>query len=593
MQIDFSRFSATDALNFLCLCLAQPERPHVALGFRSMNEAFDVISAKFGSKPNTVKSTRDAFDRYTDSDRVGWDRPLRPALKRIWELSSGMSAAEIVEAGKELLARTWSEQSAVGKVALELRLEKAFAVPEFSAIVEETHLAWGFKNRTGYIFKVSTADLVEAFESILEYWSDWTAKNLNINSNNPDVTFNDFARQHFKPGAAQALANVQRRGFLHLISAIAFVCSNDSAFDPAASKHPLPREFYEKALEVLKDTDAAGKDRLRNVVVTSLPEAVRKSAHVGRNLIIYGAPGTGKSYKVDELAGEGNVVRTVFHPDTQNSDFFGCLKPRMDGSKVVYRFAPGPFARSVCNAMLDQQHQHFLVIEELNRAPAAAVFGELFQLLDRTDDGSGKYKVDFPNEESAEWFAAAGVDIERLCLPSNLTIYATMNSADQGVYPLDTAFRRRWEQQYLPLEGEAGPLGKIHFASKGGVRTIEWRAFVGALNSHLVSEFSVAEDRLLGLWFLKATELGGGVPAKILLYLWDDLLRHEDRTKAFAKGVRTYGQMNKAIEAGQPIFSDDLLARLEDLADKSVALQSDTSAPADDPDLSPDDDASL
>ena len=297
-------------------------------------------------------------------------------------------------------------------------------------------------------------------------------------------------------------------------------------------------------------------------------EANGKPAEKGRNIIIYGAPGTGKSHLVDATVGKINVVRTVFHPDTQNSDFFGCLKPRMDGQKVTYRFAPGPFSRSICKAFLDPLHHHFLVIEELNRAPAAAVFGELFQLLDREDDGEGKYAVDFPNEESREWFEAQGADKTLLVLPSNLSIYATMNSADQGVYPLDTAFRRRWEQNYLPLYGPAGPSGKISFTGKSLSKVIEWRQFVKLLNEYLVTHYSVAEDRLIGLWFVKEQELGGGVPAKILLYLWDDLLRHEDRRKIFATGIKTYGQLNDAIEKGQSIFSDELRASFEAAADE-------------------------
>ena len=296
-------------------------------------------------------------------------------------------------------------------------------------------------------------------------------------------------------------------------------------------------------------------------------------APVGRNIIFYGAPGTGKSFKVDSLAGTLNVTRTVFHPDTQNSDFFGCLKPRMNGALVEYGFSPGPFCKALRAALLDKDNHHFLIIEEINRAPAAAVFGELFQLLDRRDDiegvGLSTYEVDFPNEESKNWMEFDnGPSIEKLHLPSNLTLLATMNSSDQGVYPLDTAFRRRWEQEYVPLYGTEGPKGNLELVGKSdALWSVPWRSFVKCLNDWLLKQYSVSEDRLLGLWFVKNGELGVSIPAKILLYLWDDLLRHEDRRLLFSREILTYGQLDIAANRGERIFDDGFLDVLEKFAE--------------------------
>jgi hypothetical protein len=238
----------------------------------------------------------------------------------------------------------------------------------------------------------------------------------------------------------------------------------------------------------------------------------------------------------------------------------------MKGEKVHYEFAPGPFSQALKGAFLNEDDHVYLVIEELNRAPAAAVFGELFQLLDR-DDGIGRYKVNFPNPESKKWFFDQSVDLEQLMMPSNLSIYATMNSADQGVFPLDTAFRRRWEQKYVPLYAGDGPTGNIHFIGQSGESwLIPWRSFVESLNDLLVQKFDVAEDRLLGLWFVKSGELGESVPSKILLYLWDDLLRHENRGLLFSKGIKTFGELDKALEDNQRIFDAAFLEELEKLA---------------------------
>ena len=293
----------------------------------------------------------------------------------------------------------------------------------------------------------------------------------------------------------------------------------------------------------------------------------REALDVGKNIIFYGAPGTGKSYRVNQMIEGGSVIRTVFHPDTQNSDFFGSLKPKMENGRVAYAFSPGPFALALRNAYLHRDQQHHLVIEELNRAPAAAVFGELFQLLDRDDEtGRSTYSVNFPTTESKTWFSEQGLaEVETLNLPENLTILATMNSADQGVYPLDTAFRRRWEQFYIPLYDGDGPEGDITIPigrNATQIFAIEWKVFVRGLNDWLITHLDVAEDRLLGLWFVKTNEIRLRFPTKILLYLWDDLLRHEDKTFLFTNTIRTFGQLYEAVEKNQRFFSNEFIEHL-------------------------------
>lgn len=213
------------------------------------------------------------------------------------------------------------------------------------------------------------------------------------------------------------------------------------------------------------------------------------------------------------------------------------------------------------------------MIEELNRAAAAAVFGDLFLLLDHDDDGMGEYDVSFPSPESEQWFEKeTGTAHEALLLPSNLYIYATMNSADQGVYPIDTAFRRRWRQEYLPLNYKSGPDGDVAYVSSTGKRhSLEWREFVKLLNGHLTSSqtLDIAEDRLLGQWFVKKKELDGkSIPEKVLLYLWDDLLRHEGRDLIFdTSSIRTYGNLTIEIAREGQILSDRFLAALNAASD--------------------------
>ena len=310
---------------------------------------------------------------------------------------------------------------------------------------------------------------------------------------------------------------------------------------------------------------------LINVVPSSPPTAT--SMIIGENVIFYGAPGTGKSNRVEKIVNDAGKepIRTVFHPDLQNSDFFGCLKPRMNGDNVRYEFAPGPFMEALAEAYEKPDEPVYLVIEELNRAAAAAVFGDLFLLLDRKENGAGEYSVSFPSPESRVWLEGmAGAALERIELPSNLFIYATMNSADQGVYPIDTAFRRRWRQEYLPLDYTKGPVGEIAYVDADDKRhTLEWRGFVEVLNNYLVSNHTLAitEDRLLGQWFVKEKELdGAGIPEKVLLYLWDDLLRHEGRYHIFDTNmINTYGALDKAAKDRTQFLSADFLGVLKEI----------------------------
>lgn len=286
----------------------------------------------------------------------------------------------------------------------------------------------------------------------------------------------------------------------------------------------------------------------------------------GENLIYYGAPGTGKSHTVDAISAGHTCIRTVFHPDVQNSDFVGALKPVMKGERVTYSFSPGPFAIALSSALSGPDRKAFLVIEELNRAPAAAVFGDLFLLLDRDRQGASRYEVEFPTSEFKSWLSdSVGREINRLALPPNLWLLATMNSADQGVYPIDTAFRRRWRQEYVPIDYSVAPSGALDIVlGDGSIQSLPWHVFAKTINDHLTKQLDIAEDRLLGPWFVTAEDLARSsvVPGKVLIYLWDDLLRHHGREKVFdVSAVKTFGEVAARVAASQQIFSDALLAK--------------------------------
>lgn len=299
------------------------------------------------------------------------------------------------------------------------------------------------------------------------------------------------------------------------------------------------------------------------------------------NKIFYGAPGTGKSHKIlTEECQDAEKVVTVFHPDTQYNDFVGALKPMMEkdgngNSVVTYQFRPGPFTNALVKAKSQPDKHICLVIEEINRAPAAAVFGELFQLLDRKENGKSAYKIDAADPDMLmyinEQFRAAGTsEIAQLEIPANLSIFATMNSSDQAVMPLDTAFKRRWSFEYLEIDftNPAVPKTAIELRTKNDLFSIEWPALAEIINDEL-SEKGITEDRLIGPFFLNPKELGNSTSAKdaingkLFVYLWDDVLRHLGHHNVFSSAYKTFGKLSRAFIKNEAVFSRKIEEKIE------------------------------
>ncbi|CAH6782231.1 AAA_5 domain-containing protein [Vibrio chagasii] len=299
------------------------------------------------------------------------------------------------------------------------------------------------------------------------------------------------------------------------------------------------------------------------------------------NTIFYGAPGTGKSHHIHNIqCVDADKIVTVFHPDTQYSDFVGALKPNMatdENSKpyVAYQFRPGPFTKALIKAKLHPHKHVCLVIEELNRAPAAAVFGELFQLLDRKDDGESTYKIDASDPDMLAYInqslGNAGVaNINQLEIPANLSLLATMNSSDQAVMPLDTAFKRRWRFKFIDIDFSHVdvPNHDFHLPTQSGVFKISWPKLATIINDVLI-EANVAEDRLLGPFFVKKDEIETAEAAKqtlsskVFVYLWDDVLRHLGHTKIFSSKYKTFGKLSSEFNKNMAVFNSLIEEKIE------------------------------
>lgn len=315
-----------------------------------------------------------------------------------------------------------------------------------------------------------------------------------------------------------------------------------------------------------------------------------------RNLIVFGAPGTGKSYKLKKQCDEytvstgGSYERITFHPEYTYSHFVGSYKPvtNFETNEISYSFVPGPFVRllvkAIKNTREDTKKPFILLIEEINRAKVAAVFGEVFQLLDRDNGGVSEYSIQASEDLKGYLVKELGGTLEdynSLMIPNNMFIWATMNSADQGVYPMDTAFKRRWEFDYIGIDQyeNKNPM-MIELGKDSNRKNIDWRIFRKAINEKLVEDYKINEDKLLGPYFLSSDVIEvnseddptianknrfiNAFKSKVIMYLFEDAgKQHKHKLFDGCNGLAgftttKYSSICKAFDIlGIKLFGDD------------------------------------
>ncbi len=321
--------------------------------------------------------------------------------------------------------------------------------------------------------------------------------------------------------------------------------------------------------------------------------------------IYYGAPGTGKSFTIDDKTDDGNSVRTTFHPDSDYASFVGAYKPTMEdvpisatyqtkeGSygeyltktekhpgterKIVYKYVPQAFLKAYVAAWSNLDTPYFLIIEEINRGNCAQIFGDLFQLLDRNNAGSSSYAI-HADEDITQFLSgddkgfaslsddqkgtirafvlhkdngktqAVGQDIlngKLLLLPPNLYIWATMNTSDQSLFPIDSAFKRRWNWKYMPIEYH--PIDKktqqpIDWKFQIGDNIYSWGQFLSKINPEIYT-LTESSDKQMGYFFAKADNTTGIISEevflnKVLFYLWTDVFKDFDVSSELFKNKK-------------------------------------------------------
>ncbi len=333
------------------------------------------------------------------------------------------------------------------------------------------------------------------------------------------------------------------------------------------------------------------------------------AASLNPQIITYGAPGTGKSHKIDMCTNESNSIRVTFHPDTDYAAFVGAYKPTMDEQEryaldatgkthkveakektIVYSFVPQAFMKAYVEAwrrytnagLQGDAKTYYLVIEEINRGNCAQIFGDLFQLLDRADNnGFSAYAITPDDDiqkflatdkdykladislsedikkvtETGEKVIATAADIKagkKLVLPPNLCIWATMNTSDQSLFPMDSAFKRRWDWKYVPIK-DAGKGWKIKF----GDCEVDWWKFLVAINK-VVKGATNSADKQLGYFFVKAKDSVIDAEMfvnKVAFYLWNDVFKDCELDGDAFKITREGGEVD--VLAFQDFFKED------------------------------------
>ncbi len=301
-----------------------------------------------------------------------------------------------------------------------------------------------------------------------------------------------------------------------------------------------------------------------------------------RNRIFYGSPGTGKSHAIKKQTSTEHVIRTTFHPDSDYSTFVGCYKPTtkeeprytylgdkavpiidikgdiLTENQIVYEFVDQAFLQAYIQAWkfyasaAEEINKQYLVIEEINRGNCAQIFGDLFQLLDRNHWGFSDYPIQADNDmqkrlakafngltisqEEKETINAHydGKDIvsevlsgKTLLLPSNLYIWATMNTSDQSLFPIDSAFKRRWDWQYMPISKGRDNGIELNWTIEAGTKKYDWWSFLNKINDHIASTTN-SEDKKLGFFFCKANNNcidADTFIGKVIFYLWNDVFK--------------------------------------------------------------------
>lgn len=638
--IDILKLDSEQHQALVCMFFAMI--PNTDKRYKKRKYYWEVLQKRFNKKINTYKHAKDTFDFYfPNNNRIGWsnERPLSSRGKGFQEVYDlfGDYEVDIIEKAVDEIMALYSKDKVsfismkcgfpetvhamidgdksitidgVYTLQDELLNDRIIFVtlggdkgkravdwePGFFGIahVVKQPYDFGYNGDNKYfkfdIYMDCTFDRAYKREEFLNYRDAFDARYIG-----PELSRDP----------SQALSSLEDTKAVAVIRAI--IDKQPELKDKISSI--FPDNFMKRvlgAVRVLIPSVAEYGDSIEDAVNTykSEKEAVQENEYIpivyntnlttsyGRNRIVFGAPGTGKSYRLkkdsEELIKENsaNIERVIFYPDYTYAKFVGTYKPVSDiNGDIRYKFVPGPFMRiyveALRNSRTDKPQPFLLIVEELNRARAASVFGDIFQLLDRDADGVSEYEIQATEDIRnylAEELGGIPEDYPKLQLPNNMFIWATMNSADQGVFPMDTAFKRRWEFEYIGIDDSEDKVEDvvIPVGMRENRKYIKWNLIRKGINKILTEECKTNEDKLLGPFFLSNQLLFEAVEdsekedkfvktfeSKVIMYLFEDVMKMKPSLifKGHAKrsGKMIYSEICNAFEKeGIEIFDLDL-----------------------------------
>ncbi len=300
-------------------------------------------------------------------------------------------------------------------------------------------------------------------------------------------------------------------------------------------------------------------------------------------LIYYGAPGTGKSYSVDNLeelkdTSDDQIFRTTFHPEYSYSDFTGQLLPVVKEDIITYEFQRGVFTDALRKSYSDLSKPVYLIIEEMSRGNVAAIFGDIFQLLDRNDKNVSRY----PIRNSIISQEIPQLEDDLISLPANFNILGTVNTSDQNVFVMDTAFKRRFDWYYVPTDPVKDETGQIYnddnviinLYHDTEIIKCEWHDFYMKLNNFITDRthgLGLSEDKQIGQFFIRFSksmtekDIEEKFKNKLLQYLWQDVesASFGSTNSLFEESIVNYSDLYRLYSLNKQIFSDAFITYYE------------------------------
>lgn len=509
----------------------------------------------------------------------------------IWEdISNPQSNRKITPSGKKMYQAIKAEDTAAIQDVLMNALETVkfgrdnYGCPESSSDVEPPSLYIRAILDMGYLTYREFAFLLWKLEDLGANYTDALAE-LKVLRSRGAIDLGEEAKKY---ADCKPIMILVRWGFLA-----------EDATDASGGKHiiiaPEVLEKYETRLRNLKiyNIDMDCDEPITNDYLTlnednSIPVDIDKAERLkgGVNVLLYGVPGCGKSFTImNKYCKDADTIeRVVFHPDYTYGDFVGQILPLTDADtgKIRYEFSAGPFTRILSDAYNNPDKKYCLIIEEINRGNAPAIFGDIFQMLDRDENGNGAYEI--TNADVAAKMYIYSQASKKIKLPSNLFIFATMNTSDQNVFTLDTAFQRRWNMRMVENDVTKSKLAQKPILDT----TIKWADFADAINNLIITKnigMTSSEDKRLGAYFVtekdlrffttadgitqeEADDKNHNFPEKVLKYLWDDAFKFT-RDEVFKSDYDSLEKLIKAFETARGnkrfnVFADDIFGLNQD-----------------------------